>query len=80
MLKEYMADLIFLGVKITADGDYSHKIKRLLLLGRKTRTKLDSVLESIDITLPTKVCIVKAKIFQVIMDGCESWTIQKAES
>ena len=75
-----MADLIFLGVKITADGDYSHKIKRLLLLGRKTRTKLDSVLESIDITLPTKVCIVKAKIFQVIMDGCESWTIQKAES
>ena len=76
----FMADLIFLGVKITADGDYSHKIKRLLLLGRKTRTKLDSVLESIDITLPTKVCIVKAKIFQVIMDGCESWTIQKAES
>ena len=80
MLKEYMADLIFLGVKITADGDYSHKIKRLLLLGRKTRTKLYSVLESIDITLPTKVCIVKAKIFQVIMDGCESWTMQKAES
>ena len=80
MLKEYMADFIFLGVKITEDGEYSHKIKRLLLLGRKTRTKLDSALESVDTTLPAKVYIVTAKIFQVMMYGCESWTIKKAES
>ena len=80
MLKEYMADFMFLGMKISADGDCSHEIKRLLLLGRETRTNLDSVLESVDITLPTKVCIVKAKIFQVIMYGRESWTIKKAAS
>ena len=80
MLKEYMADFMFLGMKISADGDCSHEIKRLLLLGRETRTNLDSVLESIDITLPTKVCIVKAKMFQVIMYGRESWTIKKAAS
>ena len=76
---ETVADFIFLGFKITADGDCSHEIKRCLLLGRKAMTNLDSKLKSRDITLPTKVCIVKAKIFPVVMYGCESWTIKKAE-
>ena len=65
--------------KITADGDCSHEIKRLLLLGRKTMTNLDSILKSRDITLPTKVCLVKAMVFPVVMYGCESWTLKKAE-
>ena len=69
----------FLGSKITADGDCSHEIKRHLLLGRKVMTNLDSILESRDITLPTKVCIVKAMVFPVVMYGCESWTVKKAE-
>ena len=72
-------DFIFLGSKITADGDYSHKIKRCLLLGRKTMTNLDSILKSRDITLPTKVHLVKAMVFPMVMYGCESWTIKKAE-
>ena len=72
-------DLIFLGSKITADGDCSHEIKRHLLLRRKAMTKLDSVLKSRDITLPTKVHIVKAMLFLVVMYGCERWTIKKAE-
>ena len=72
-------DFIFLGSKITADGDCSHEIKRCLLLGRKTMTNLDSILKSRDITLPTKVCLVKAMVFPVVMYGCESWTIKKAE-
>ena len=76
---ETVTDFIFLGSKITADGDYSHKIKRCLLLGRKTMTNLDSILKSRDITLPTKVCIVKAMVFPVVMYGCEIWTIRKAE-
>ena len=71
--------LIFLGSKITADGDCSHEIKRRLLLGRKVMTNIDSILKSRDITLSTKVCLVKAMIFPVAMDGCESWTIKKAE-
>ena len=70
---------IFLGSKITADGERSHEIKRFLLLGRKTMTNLDSILKSKDITLPTKVHIVKAMIFPVVMYGCESWTVKKAE-
>ena len=70
---------IFLGSRITADGDCSHEIKRCLLLGRKVMTNLDSILESIDITLPTKVRLVKAMGFPVVMYGCESWTIKKAE-
>ena len=70
---------IFLGSKITADGDCSHEIKRCLLLGRKVMTNLDTILESRDITLPTKVCLVKAMVFPVIMYGCESWTVKKAE-
>ena len=74
-----MTDFLFLGSKITADGDRSHKIRRQLLLGRKTMTRLDSVLESRDITLPTKVHIVKAMVFSVVMYSCESWTIKKAE-
>ena len=74
-----LADFIFLGSKITADGDYSHEIKRHLLLGRKAMTNLESILKSRDITLPTKVCLVKAMIFPVVMYGCESWTIKKAE-
>ena len=74
-----MTDFIFLGSKITADGDCSHEIKRRLLLGRKTLTKLDNILKSRDITLPTKVCLVKAMVFPVVMYGCESWTIKKAE-
>ena len=76
---ETVTDFIFLGSKITVDGDYSHKIKRCLLLGRKAMTNLDSVLKSRDITLPTKVPIVNAVIFPVVMYGCESWTIKKAE-
>ena len=76
---ETVKDFIFLGSKITADGDCSHEIKRHLLLGRKVMTKLDSTLKSRDITLPTKVCLVKAMVFPVVMYGCESWTIKKAE-
>ena len=67
------------GSKITAEGDYSHEIKRLLVLGRKVTTNLDSILKSRDSTLPTKVCLVKAMVFPVVMYGCESWTIKKAE-
>ena len=67
------------GSKITADGDYSHEIKRCLLLGREVMTNLDSILKSRDITLPTKVCLVKAMVFPVVMYGCESWTVKKAE-
>jgi len=74
-----VADFIFLASKITVDGDYSHKIKRCLLLGRKIMTELDSILKSRDITLPTKVCLVKAVVFPVVIYGCESWTIKKAE-
>ena len=76
---ETVADLIFLGSKITADGDYSHEIKRHLLHGRKVMTKLDSLLKSRDITLPSKVRLVKATVFPVVMHGCESWTMKKAE-
>ena len=76
---ETVADLIFLDSKITADGDYSHEIKRHLLLGRKIMTNLDSVLKIRDVTLPTKVRLVKATVFPVVMYGCESWTIKKAE-
>jgi len=75
---ETVTDFIFLGPKITADGDYSHEIKRRLLLGRKAMMNLDSILKSKDITLPTKVHIVKAMVFPVIMYRCESWTIKKA--
>ena len=74
-----MSDFILGGSKITADGDYSHEIKRRLLLGRKVVTNLDSILKSRDITLPTKVHLVKAMVFPVVMYGCESWTIKKAE-
>ena len=74
-----VADFIFLGSKITADGDCSHEIKRRLLLGRKVTTKLDSILKSRGITFPTKVLLVKAMVFPVVMYGCESWTIRKAE-
>ena len=76
---EIVADFIFLGSKITPDGDCSHKIKRRLLLGRKAMTNLDSILKSKDITLPTKVHLVKAMVFPVVMYRCESWTIKKAE-
>ena len=76
---ETVADFIFLGSKIIADGDCSHKIKRPLLLGRKVITKLDSIFKSRDITLPTKVRLVKAMVFSVVMYGCESWPIKKAE-
>ena len=76
---ETVADFIFLGSKITADSDCSHEIKRCLLLGRKVMTNIDSILKSRDITLPTKVCLVKAMVFPVVMYGCESWTIKKAE-
>ena len=76
---ETVSDFIFFGSKITEDGDCSHKIKRRLLLGRKTVTNLDSIFKSRDITLPTKVCLVKAMVFPVVMYGCESWTIKKAE-
>ena len=75
-----VADFIFLGSKITADGDCSHEIKRCLLLGKKVMTNLDSILKSRDITLPTKVRLVKAMVFPVVMYGCESWTLKKAES
>ena len=74
-----VTDFIFLGSKITADGDCSYGIKRCLLLGRKAMTNVDSILKSRDITLPTKVCLVKAMVFPVVMYGCESWTIKKAE-
>ena len=74
-----MSDFIFLGSKITADGDYSQEIKRHLLLGRKVMTNLDSLLKSRDITLPTKVHLVKAMVFPVVMYGCDSWTVKKAE-
>ena len=76
---ETMSDFILGGSKITADGDCSHEIKRLLLLGRKVMTNLDSILKTRDITLPIKVCIVKAMVFPVVMYGCESWTVKKAE-
>ena len=76
---EAVTDFIFLGSKITADGDCSHEIKRCLLLGRKVMTNLDSILNSRDITLPTKVCLVKAMVFPVLMYGCESWAIKTAE-
>ena len=76
---ETVADFIFGGSKITADGDCSHEIKRNLLFGRKVRTNLDNILKSRDITLPTKVCLVKAMVFSVVMHGCEGWTIKKSE-
>ena len=76
---ETVADLIFLGSKITADGDCNYEIKRCLLLGRKVTTNLDNILKSRDITLPTKVHLVKAMVFPLVMYGCESWTIKKAE-
>ena len=76
---ETMSVFIFLGSKITADGDCSHEIKRRLLLGRKVMANLDSILKSRDITLSTKVCLVKAMVFPVVMYGCESWTVKKAE-
>ena len=74
-----VTDFIFLGSKITADGDCSHEIKRHLLLGRKVITNLDIILKSRDIALPTKVCLVKTMVFPVVMYGCENWTIKKAE-
>ena len=74
-----VTDLIFLGSKITADGDCSHEIKRRLLFGRKVMTNLDSILKSRDITLPTKVCLVKTMVLPVVIYGCESWTLKKAE-
>ena len=76
---EIVTDFIFLGSKITANGDCSHEIKRPFLLGRKARTNLDSILKSRDITLPTKVCLIEAMVFPVVIDGCESWTLKKAE-
>ena len=76
---ETVTDFIFLGSKVTADGDYSHEIKRPLLLGRKTMTNLDSILKSRDISLSAKIHTVKAMVFPVVMYGCESWTIKKAE-
>ena len=76
---ETVSDFIFLGSKITADGDCSHEIKRRLLLGRKVMSNLDSIFKSRDITLPTKVCLVKAMVVPVVMYGCESWTVEKAE-
>ena len=72
-------DFIFLGSKITADGDFCHDIKRHLLLGRKAMTNLDSILKSRDVTLPTKICLVKAMVFSGVIYGCESWTVKKAE-
>ena len=77
--RETVTEFIFLGSKITANGDYSHEIQRCLLLGRKAMTNLDGILKSRDITLPTKVHLVKAMVFPVVMNGCESWTIKKAE-
>ena len=76
---ETVTDFIFLASKVTADGDCSHEIKRCLLLGRKAMTNLYSILKSRDITLPTKVCLVKAMVFPVVMYGCERWTVKKAE-
>ena len=76
---EIVSDFIFLGFKITADGDCSHEIKRRLLLGRRVVTNLDSMFKSRDITLPTKICLVKAMVFPVVMYGCESWTEKRAE-
>ena len=76
---ETVTDFIFLGSKITADGNCSHEIKRYLLFGRKVMTNLDSILKSRDIALPTKVCVVKAIVFPVVLHGCVSWTIKKAE-
>ena len=76
---ETVSDFIFLGSKVSADGDRSHEIKRCLFLGRKVRTNLDSILKSRDITLPTKVCLVKGMVFPVVTYGCESWTVKKAE-
>ena len=76
---ETVTDFIFLGSKITVDGDCSHEIKRCLFLGKKAMTNLDSILKSRDITLPTNLCLVKAMVFPVVMYGCESWTIKKAE-
>ena len=76
---ETVTDFLFLGSKITADGDYSHEIKRWLLLGRKAMTNLDSILKSRDATLPAKVHLVKTMVFPVVMYGCDSWTIKKAE-
>ena len=76
---ETVADFIFLGSKITADGNCSHEINRHLLLGRKVMTNLDSILKSRDVTLPTKVCLIKAMVFPVVMYECESWTVKKAE-
>ena len=76
---ETVSDFIFWGSKITADGDCSHEIKRCLLLGRKVMTNLGSILKSRDITLPTKICLVQAMVFPVVMYGCESWTVKKAE-
>ena len=77
--RETVRDFIFLSSKMTADGDCSHEIKRCFFLGRKAMTNLDSILKSRDINLPTKVCLVKAMVFPVVMYGCESWTIKKAE-
>ena len=77
--KETVTDFIFLGSKIIVDGDCTHEIKRCLLLGRKAMTNLDNALKSRDITLPTKVCLVKATVFPVVIYGCESWTVKKAE-
>ena len=77
--EETVSDFIFLGSKITTDGDCSHEIKRCLLLRRKAMTNLDSLLKSRDITLPTQVCLVKAMVFPVVMYGCDSWTLKKAE-
>ena len=77
---ETVADFIFLGSKITADSDFSHEIKRLLLLGREVMTNLDNILKSTDITLSTKVCLIKAMVFPVVMYGCESWPIKKADA
>ena len=76
---ETVSDFIFLGSKITADGDCSHEIKRCLLLGRKVMTNLNGIFKSRDITLPTKICLVKALVFPVVMYGCENWTVKKAE-
>ena len=76
---ETVSDFIFLGSKITADGDCSHEVKRHLVLGRKVMTNLDSIFKSRDITLPTKVCLLKAVVFPVVMCGCESWTVKKAK-
>ena len=76
---ETVTDFIFLDSKITADGDCSHEIKRRLLLGRKSMTNIDNILKSRDITLPTNIHLVKAMVFPVVMNGCESWTIRKAE-